>query len=272
MAQQKCIKACKRAGSRLSSRVPHTALRHRLKSQLHSKYTDQAFLRAICTARDEFLVCYVSHANATSSTVRLQAKRGSRSIGSSLPIREQDHTSIVHEEEVDAISYGNETRILGGTDEAFQRPWHRDKRRWVRWPAQAWYYTEYRLIHRGRNAQYWPKSNWWSRLMRTTWLMFQRHGGSTNSFMGPLVQNYLNLLLVFVPISFITHSFSVAPGATFALSFLAIVPLSGLVHQACEHLSAHLSLLPGRLLVNFSDNLVELVVSDQPFSSLTAAV
>lgn len=108
--------------------------------------------------------------------------------------------------------------------------------------------------------------------MRTAWLMFRRHGGSTNSFMGPLVQSYLNLLLVFVPISLIAHGFSVAPGAIFALSFLAKVPLSGLVHLAREHLSAHLSLLPGRLLVNFSDNLVELVVSDQPFSSLTVAV
>ena len=47
-------------------------------------------------------------------------------------------------------------------------------------------------------------------------------------------------------------------------NFLAIIPLSGLVHLACEDLSATSNPTLGKLLIAFSDNLVELVVSDTP--------
>ena len=48
------------------------------------------------------------------------------------------------------------------------------------------------------------------------------------------------------------------------LKFLAIIPVSGLVHLACEDLSASLNRTQGKILVAFSDNLVELVVSNDP--------
>ena len=52
-----------------------------------------------------------------------------------------------------------------------------------------------------------------------------------------------------------------APDIVLTFNFLAIIPVSGLVHLACEDLSANLSRTHGKLLVAFSDNLVELVVS-----------
>lgn len=51
-----------------------------------------------------------------------------------------------------------------------------------------------------------------------------------------------------------------APDVVLIFNFLAIIPLSGLVHLACEDLSANSNPALGRLLVAFSDNLVEFVV------------
>ncbi len=52
------------------------------------------------------------------------------------------------EEDIDTDTYGNETRVLVGTKTAFQRPWHKDKRWWVRWPAQVWQVTGQRFVRR----------------------------------------------------------------------------------------------------------------------------
>lgn len=76
-----------------------------------------------------------------------------------------------------------------------------------------------------------------------------------------LTQSYLNLLLVFVPLAIVAVITPLAPEIVLAFNFLAIIPVSGLVHLACEDLSANLSQTQGKLLVAFSDNLVELVVS-----------
>ena len=73
----------------------------------------------------------------------------------------------------------------------------------------------------------------------------------------------MNLLLVFLPLTLIAAVTPLAPDAVLAFNFLAIIPLSGLVHLACEDLSASLNTTLGKLLVAFSDNLVELVVSDR---------
>ena len=51
--------------------------------------------------------------------------------------------------------YGNETRTLLGTDAAFQRPWHKDKRLWVRWPAQIWRATGQRFVPKVRLVRIW---------------------------------------------------------------------------------------------------------------------
>lgn len=172
------------------------------------------------------------------------------------PTPGQVNVSITQEEEADLDTYGNETRILGGSKAAFHRPWHRDKRWWVRWPAHAWHVTGQRFIPRGRVSKYRPASYWWSRWLGSTWRMFQRYGVLTT-----LKQNYANLLLIFVPAGLAAAHFSWPPILVLGFNFMAIIPLSGLVHLACEDLSAHLDPVIARLLVAFSDNLVELVVS-----------
>lgn len=50
------------------------------------------------------------------------------------------------------------------------------------------------------------------------------------------------------------------PDIVLIFNYLAIIPLSGLVHLACEDLSANMNPTLGKLFVAFSDNLVELVV------------
>ena len=56
-----------------------------------------------------------------------------------------------------------------------------------------------------------------------------------------------------------------APDVVLAFCFLAIIPLSGLVQTSCEHLSTSMSSTLQGLLVAFSDNIVELVVSGLHF-------
>lgn len=76
-----------------------------------------------------------------------------------------------------------------------------------------------------------------------------------------LLSNYLFLLLVFLPLSLIADLSAWPPELVFTFNFLAIVPLSGLVQITSEDLSANLPHVPGHLLIAFSDNAVELVVS-----------
>ena len=90
--------------------------------------------------------------------------------------------------------------------------------------------------------------------------MFQ-HSGRLYNTLRPLLRSYLSLLLVFVPLTLVAVVIPLAPDAVFAFSFLAIIPLSGLVHSAYEDLSASMNVTLGKLFIAFSDNLVELVVS-----------
>lgn len=62
----------------------------------------------------------------------------------------ENNISTYHEEDADTGAQGNETRVLQGTNAAFQRPWHRDKRWWVRLPAQVWQATGQRFISQVR--------------------------------------------------------------------------------------------------------------------------
>ena len=91
--------------------------------------------------------------------------------------------------------------------------------------------------------------------------MFKRSGGHDN-LLRPLLQSYLNLLLIFLPLALVAVLTPLAQDVLLGFSFLAIIPLSGLVHSACEDLSANLNPVMGKLLVAFSDNLIELVVSN----------
>ena len=79
-----------------------------------------------------------------------------------------------------------------------------------------------------------------------------------------LTQTYLNLLLVFLPVAVAAVRTPFAPNLILIFNFLAIIPLSSVVQSACEALSLSMKPTSGKLLVAFSDNVVELIVSDAP--------
>lgn len=175
-----------------------------------------------------------------------------------LSLPPEESTIPVQDETLDTDAYGNETRRLGGTKAAFHRPWHKDKRRWVRWPAQLWQVTGKRFIRQGRRSKFRPASHWWSRWPDYAWRKFQRFG-LFDILLRPLLHSYLNVLLVLLPLTLVAAVTPLAPDTVLVFNFLAIIPLSGLVLLACEDLSANLNETMGKLLVALSDNLVELV-------------
>ena len=157
-------------------------------------------------------------------------------------------------------TYGNETRELTGTQTAFGKPWRKDRRWWLRWPAKAWWLTGQRWPHREERSEYQPASHWSVRWLENVRRTLQRSRVS-ESIVGPLLQSKLNCLLIFLPIAIASARIPMAPDVVLVSCFLAIIPLSDLVQFSCEHLSASMRHLTGGMLVAFSDNCVELVVS-----------
>lgn len=73
--------------------------------------------------------------------------------------------------------------------------------------------------------------------------------------------NYVNFLLVFVPLGIIAGAAHWSPTAVFILNFLAIIPLASLLSFATEELSVKLGQTLGGLLNATFGNAVELIVS-----------
>jgi hypothetical protein len=78
---------------------------------------------------------------------------------------------------------------------------------------------------------------------------------------GTLCSNYVNVLLVFVPLGIIAGSMQWSPTAVFILNFIAIMPLAALLSFATEELSAKLGQTLGGLCNATFGNAVELIVS-----------
>ncbi|PGG99537.1 calcium/proton exchanger [Blastomyces parvus] len=76
-----------------------------------------------------------------------------------------------------------------------------------------------------------------------------------------LASNYVNILLVFVPLGMISNKVGWSPTATFVLNFLAIIPLASLLSFATEELAATMGETLGGLLNATFGNAVELIVS-----------
>ena len=76
-----------------------------------------------------------------------------------------------------------------------------------------------------------------------------------------LFSNYVNVLLVFVPVGIIGGVCHWDPTAVFILNFIAIVPLAALLSFATEELSAKLGQTMGGLMNATFGNAVELIVS-----------
>ncbi|KAF3916817.1 hypothetical protein ABW20_dc0109011 [Dactylellina cionopaga] len=82
-----------------------------------------------------------------------------------------------------------------------------------------------------------------------------------NATMSVLTSNYVNVLLVFVPLGIISGIFEWAPITVFTLNFLAIVPLAALLSYATEEISLYVGQTLGGLLNATFGNAVELIVS-----------
>jgi len=76
-----------------------------------------------------------------------------------------------------------------------------------------------------------------------------------------LKTNYVNVLLVFVPIGIIAGVLDWSPVAQFSLNFVAIIPLASLLAFATEELAVPLGQTLGGLLNATFGNAVELIVS-----------
>lgn len=75
-----------------------------------------------------------------------------------------------------------------------------------------------------------------------------------------LTRDYVNLLLVFVPLGIIAGALKWDASAVFPLNFLAIVPLASLLSFVTEELAATMGQALGGLLNATFGNAVELIV------------
>jgi Ca2+:H+ antiporter len=75
-----------------------------------------------------------------------------------------------------------------------------------------------------------------------------------------LRSNYVNVLLVFVPLGILSGELHWAPVTIFTLNFLAIIPLASLLSFATEELSAEMGQTIGGLCNATFGNTVELIV------------
>ena len=76
-----------------------------------------------------------------------------------------------------------------------------------------------------------------------------------------LKSNFVNVLLVFVPLGIISGAMGWNPTAVFLLNFFAIIPLASLLSFATEEVSVKLGQTLGGLLNATFGNAVELIVS-----------
>lgn len=76
-----------------------------------------------------------------------------------------------------------------------------------------------------------------------------------------LLSNYVNVLLVFVPLGIISGKMAWNPTTTFILNFFAIVPLAAVLSFATEEISIKLGETLGGLMNATFGNAVELIVS-----------
>ena len=87
---------------------------------------------------------------------------------------------------------------------------------------------------------------WPSAVVHTTWEV--------------LKSNYVNVLLVFVPLGIISGATGWNPTVVFLMNFFAIIPLAALLSFATEELSVKLGQTLGGLLNATFGNAVELIV------------
>jgi Ca2+:H+ antiporter len=85
-----------------------------------------------------------------------------------------------------------------------------------------------------------------------------------------LLSNYVNILLIFVPLGIIAGAMGWNPTTVFALNFFAIIPLAAVLSFATEEISIKLGQTLGGLLNATFGNAVELIVCPFRFSIMVA--
>ncbi|ORY72411.1 Sodium/calcium exchanger protein-domain-containing protein [Leucosporidium creatinivorum] len=85
--------------------------------------------------------------------------------------------------------------------------------------------------------------------------------GWRTSAMSIVKYSWLNVLLIFVPVSWAMHFSGQSPTVTFVMSFLAIVPLAALLGFATEEIALRVGDTFGGLLNATFGNAVELIIS-----------
>lgn len=90
------------------------------------------------------------------------------------------------------------------------------------------------------------------------WKSMSKHVGAV--IWATLCSNYVNVLLVFVPLGIVAGALGWSPTAVFILNFIAIIPLAALLSFATEELSAKLGQTLGGLCNATFGNAVELIV------------
>ncbi|KAJ5586864.1 Vacuolar calcium ion transporter [Penicillium hispanicum] len=99
--------------------------------------------------------------------------------------------------------------------------------------------------HHGKDPRIWVR--WPLHVVRLTWKT--------------LVRDYVNLLLIFVPLGIIAGALNWDSSAVFVLNFFAIIPLASLLSFATEELAATMGQALGGLMNATFGNAVELIVS-----------
>ena len=77
----------------------------------------------------------------------------------------------------------------------------------------------------------------------------------------PMVTSWLDLLLIFVPVTFVLALVQPDHLVVFVSAALAIIPLAGLLGRGTEHLTAHVGAGVGGLLNASLGNAAELIIA-----------
>jgi Ca2+:H+ antiporter len=98
------------------------------------------------------------------------------------------------------------------------------------------------------------------------WVKYPKHIAHVSWLV--LASNYVNVLLVFVPLGIVSGALGWNASLVFCLNFVAIIPLASLLSFATEELSAKLGETIGGLMNASFGNAVELIVSWPAFTTI----
>ena len=161
--------------------------------------------------------------------------------------------------------FDTQNRTLTGNQAAFKKSRRKDRRWWVRLPAGLWHLLRRVFGQSDRNNLFRP-APWLGMHLIVYYprrIFLRLHDGH----LAPLLQHHLNILVLFVPVSIVSHGLDWASELVFSFSTLAIIGLSGLINTASEDLFSKFGRL-ARPFVSICDNIVELTVGIKRYTPI----